>query len=232
MWMYDCVRIFPPPPKKNPIQFPAKIMSKILAAHDFCLLCRVYSCGAHSTNLLNKSGQTVAQSKFWALPNCQIVSWTYWGSKSWKKSGISFTVKLLVIFLLDILKSFSQCGRKWLLQMRAWDGHLSCTSLTPNAWDLVGLLFIIIVSSADINVHKCTHLYPWLKRRNYSKVSCSRTQLSRPGFEPALRWPDLPYCMMDWLSLTWWRIVDARIHCGQLLQKKKQLNSSKQACGL
>ena len=31
-------------------------------------------------------------------------------------------------------------------------------------------------------------IYPWVKRSNYSKVSCSRTQVSRPGFEPTLWW--------------------------------------------
>ena len=32
-----------------------------------------------------------------------------------------------------------------------------------------------------------THLYSWVKRSIYSKVSCSRTQVSRPGFEPTFR---------------------------------------------
>ena len=31
-------------------------------------------------------------------------------------------------------------------------------------------------------------IYPWVKRSNYSKVSCSRTQVSRSGFEPTLWW--------------------------------------------
>ena len=42
------------------------------SAHGFYLLCLVYARGAHSTNLLNESGQTCAQFSFCALPNCQL----------------------------------------------------------------------------------------------------------------------------------------------------------------
>ena len=33
-----------------------------------------------------------------------------------------------------------------------------------------------------------THLYPLVKRSNYSCASCSRTQVPWQGFEPSLRW--------------------------------------------
>ena len=29
-------------------------------------------------------------------------------------------------------------------------------------------------------------IYPWVERSNYSEVSCSGTQVSRPGLEPTL----------------------------------------------
>ena len=32
-----------------------------------------------------------------------------------------------------------------------------------------------------------THLHPWVKRSNYSKVFCLRTQVTRPGFELTLQ---------------------------------------------
>ena len=35
-------------------------------------------------------------------------------------------------------------------------------------------------------------IYPWVERRNYSKVSCSRTQVSQPGFKPTLCWTETP----------------------------------------
>ena len=58
-------------------------------------------------------------------------------------------------------------------------------------WDYTTWATVYIAPKAfsftiSISTLAGTHLYPWVKRSNYSKESCSRTQVSRPGFEPAL----------------------------------------------
>ena len=45
-------------------------------------------------------------------------------------------------------------------------------------------------------------IYPWVERSNYSEVSCSGTQVSRPGFEPKRCWTESPELESGALTLS------------------------------
>ncbi len=54
----------------------------------------------------------------------------------------------------------------------------SLGSIQPRAAVALRRLFQTQYQPLPSQVPICTHLYPWVKRSNYSKVSCSRTQVS------------------------------------------------------
>ena len=78
--------------------------------------------------------------------------------------------------------------------------------MSRNAPDTLNWTPSFMISVLDCEVcttYSSTHLYPWVERSNYCKVSCSRTQVSRPGFKPTLRWLNHQNLNLMLLTRSW-----------------------------